>query len=66
MTKYDSFGFSAYLVIDIYFERGNELFLQLNNETGQMEFLLYTFRAYRFISGAYWNLIPVVEKSRKS
>ena len=34
MTKYDAFGFSAYLVIDIYFERGNELFLQLNNENG--------------------------------
>ena len=25
-----------------------------------MEFLLHTFRAYRFIIGAYWNLIPVV------
>ena len=31
-----------------------------------MEFLLYTFRAYRFIIGAYWNLIPVVAKSTKS
>ena len=24
ITKYDFFGFSDYLVIDIYFERGNE------------------------------------------